>query len=88
MICHKDFSDVSDDEESEYNDEYQYEDDDDEEEYEYLYELMPTLLPTVDILPCGYANHTECSQEEVAQALQIAVAHFIISPFHLRSCKL
>lgn len=64
MICHKDLSGVSEDDESEYNDDYQYEDDDDEEEYGYLDELTPTLLPAVDILPCGHAYHTECLQEE------------------------
>ena len=64
MICHKDLSGVSEDDESEYNDDYQYEDDDDEEEYGYLDELTPTLLPAVDILPCGHAYHTECLQDE------------------------
>ncbi|KAJ9557970.1 hypothetical protein OSB04_012584 [Centaurea solstitialis] len=31
-----------------------------EDEYEYRIELRPQLLPSVDVLPCGHAFHSEC----------------------------
>lgn len=59
IICNKDLSGVTEDDESEYNDDFQYEDDDDDDD-EYYDDVMPPLLPAVDILACGHAYHTEC----------------------------
>ncbi|XP_071725057.1 uncharacterized protein [Rutidosis leptorrhynchoides] len=70
IICNKDLSGVTEDDDSESNDDYQYEEDDDEEEADddgYYDDVMPALLPAVDILPCGHAYHTECLQQGTPQ---------------------
>lgn len=60
ILCNKDLSGATEDDDSEYDDDFQYEDDDGE--YEYYDDLTPPLLPAVDILSCGHAYHTECLQ--------------------------
>lgn len=64
ILCNKDLSGATEDDDSEFNEDYPYEDDDDDDdgEYEYYDDLMPPLLPAVDILSCGHAYHTECLQ--------------------------
>ncbi|KVI11754.1 uncharacterized protein LOC112505707 [Cynara cardunculus var. scolymus] len=62
ILCNKDLSGATEDDDSELNDDFEYEDDDDDGEYEYYDDLTPPLLPAVDILPCGHAYHTECLQ--------------------------
>ncbi|XP_071701287.1 uncharacterized protein [Rutidosis leptorrhynchoides] len=72
IICNKDLSGVTEDDNSESNDDYQYEDDDDDDDDDddgdgYNDDVTPALLPAVDILPCGHAYHTECLQQGTPQ---------------------
>ncbi|KAI7725457.1 hypothetical protein M8C21_025462 [Ambrosia artemisiifolia] len=61
MLCNKDLScGTEDDDDDEYNDDIQYDVDD---EYYDEYDLNPRLLPAVDILSCGHAYHTDCFQK-------------------------
>ncbi|XP_076890910.1 uncharacterized protein LOC143542130 [Bidens hawaiensis] len=68
IICNKDLSAATDDDDdSEYNDEFRYEDDDYyeyDDDDEYYDDINPPLLPAVDILSCGHAFHTECLQKD------------------------
>ncbi|KAI3801701.1 hypothetical protein L1987_29813 [Smallanthus sonchifolius] len=66
MLCNKDLSGATeDDDDSEYNEGLHYEDDDyyDDDDDEYYDDINPPLLPAVDILSCGHAYHTECLQK-------------------------
>ncbi|KAK9055183.1 hypothetical protein SSX86_026265 [Deinandra increscens subsp. villosa] len=65
ILCNKDLSGATEDDDSEYNDDFHYEDDDyyDDDDDEYYDDINPPLLPAVDILSCGHAYHTECLQK-------------------------
>ncbi|KAL8206327.1 hypothetical protein R6Q57_009878 [Mikania cordata] len=68
ILCNKDLSGTTEDDDSEYNDDFHHEDDDYyEDDDEYYDDVNPPLLPAVDILSCGHAYHTECLQKGIPE---------------------
>nr|XP_043622005.1 transcription initiation factor TFIID subunit 11-like [Erigeron canadensis] len=67
IVCNKDLSGVTEDDDSEDNDDDRYEYDEDDDDYEYYDDVTPPLLPAVDILACGHAYHTECLQQGMSE---------------------